>query len=74
MTLAGKIILPLFLFMVVATVLLLVGWQLGLIPAVIEFLAELLRSGPSAAATPKAPASRRAAGLRSLLVIYRLRP
>jgi NADH-quinone oxidoreductase subunit H len=44
LSLAGKIILPLFLFMVVATVLLIAGWQLGLIPAVIEFVAELLRS------------------------------
>ena len=44
MTLAGKIILPLFLLLIVMTVLLLAGWQLGLIPAVIEFIAELLRS------------------------------
>ena len=44
MTLAGKIILPLFLLLIVMTVLLLAGWQLGLIPAVIEFLAEIVRS------------------------------
>jgi NADH-quinone oxidoreductase subunit H len=44
LSLAGKIILPLFLLLVVLTVLLLAGWQLGLIPAVIELLAELVRS------------------------------
>ncbi|MEA2678174.1 MAG: NADH-quinone oxidoreductase subunit [Chloroflexota bacterium] len=44
LTLAGKIILPLFLLLVVLTVLLIAFWQLGLIPAVIEFLADVVRS------------------------------
>jgi NADH-quinone oxidoreductase subunit H len=44
LSLAGKIILPLFLLLVVMTVLLLAGWQLGLIPAVVELLAEIVRS------------------------------
>ena len=44
LSLAGKIILPLFLLLIVLTVLLLAGWQLGLIPAVIELLAEVVRS------------------------------
>jgi NADH-quinone oxidoreductase subunit H len=44
MSLAGKIILPLFLVMVALTVLLLIGWQIGLIPAVIDFLADVVRS------------------------------
>ena len=44
LSLAGKIILPLFLLLIALTVLLLAGWQLGLIPAVIELLAEVVRS------------------------------
>jgi NADH-quinone oxidoreductase subunit H len=44
MTLAGKIILPLFVALIVLTIALIAFWQLGLIPAVIELLAEVVRS------------------------------
>jgi NADH-quinone oxidoreductase subunit H len=44
MSLAGKVILPLFLFMVLLTVLLLAGWQVGLIPALLDLGGELVRS------------------------------
>ena len=43
LSLAGKIILPLFLIAVLLTVLLLVGWQIGLIPWVIDLGATLIR-------------------------------
>jgi NADH-quinone oxidoreductase subunit H len=44
LSLAGKIILPLFLVAVLLTVLLIAGWQIGAIPGVIEILADLIRS------------------------------
>ena len=44
LSLAGKIILPLFLAMILLTVLLIVGWQIGLIPAVINVGADLINS------------------------------
>ena len=44
LSLAGKIILPLFLLLIVLTIALIAFWQLGLIPAVIELLAEIVRS------------------------------
>jgi NADH-quinone oxidoreductase subunit H len=44
LSLAGKIVLPLFLLLIVLTIALIVFWQLGLIPAVIELLAEIVRS------------------------------
>ena len=37
LTLAGKIVLPLLAVLVLLTVLLLVGWQLGILPAVLDF-------------------------------------
>ena len=44
LTLAGKIILPLFLLLVLLTVLLIAGWQLGLIPWLISIGADLVSS------------------------------
>jgi NADH-quinone oxidoreductase subunit H len=44
LSLAGKIILPLFLLLILSTVLLIVGWQIGLIPAVINVGADLVNS------------------------------
>jgi NADH-quinone oxidoreductase subunit H len=43
LSLAGKIILPLFLLAVLLTVVLLVGWQIGLIPWLIDLVATLIR-------------------------------
>ena len=43
LSLAGKIILPLFLLAILFTVLLLVGWQIGLIPWLIDLGATLIR-------------------------------
>ena len=43
LSLAGKIILPLFLLAILLTVLLLVGWQIGLIPWLIDLVATLIR-------------------------------
>jgi NADH-quinone oxidoreductase subunit H len=44
LTLAGKIILPLFLLLVLLTVLLIAGWQLGVIPWLIGIGADLVSS------------------------------
>ena len=44
LTLAGKIILPLFVLLVLLTVLLIAGWQLGLIPWLISIGADLVSS------------------------------
>ena len=44
LTLAGKIILPLFVLLILLTVLLIAGWQLGLIPALINIGADLVSS------------------------------
>ena len=44
MTLAGKIIVPLLILGIVLTVLLLVGWQIGLIPWLIGIVADLITS------------------------------
>ncbi|MDL2334434.1 MAG: NADH-quinone oxidoreductase subunit H [Chloroflexota bacterium] len=44
LSLAGKIILPLFLLLVLLTVLLIAGWQIGVIPGLIEIVADLVRS------------------------------
>jgi NADH-quinone oxidoreductase subunit H len=43
LSLAGKIILPLFLLAILLTVVLLVGWQIGLIPWLIDLVATLIR-------------------------------
>ncbi len=42
LTLAGKIILPLFLLLVLAPVLLLIGWVTGLIPALLDIGAQIV--------------------------------
>ena len=42
LTLAGKIILPAFLVLVLLTVLLLVGWEIGLIPGLLDIGAEIV--------------------------------
>jgi NADH-quinone oxidoreductase subunit H len=44
LSLAGKIILPLFVLAILLTVLLIAGWQIGLIPAVINVGADLINS------------------------------
>ena len=44
LTLAGKIVLPLFIFMILATVLLLAGWQLGIIPGLIDVGAQIVNA------------------------------
>jgi len=44
LSLAGKIILPLFALLVLLTVAVLVGWQVGLIPAVMDVGAELINA------------------------------
>src|SRR5918998_6825650 len=44
LTLAGKILLPLFLFVVLSTVLLLALWQIGLLPAALNVGADLVNS------------------------------
>jgi NADH-quinone oxidoreductase subunit H len=44
MTLAGKILIPLFLFVVFATVLLLVLWEVGILPALLNVGADLINS------------------------------
>jgi NADH-quinone oxidoreductase subunit H len=44
LSLAGKIVLPLFLLTIILTILLIVGWQIGLIPAVINVGADLINS------------------------------
>jgi NADH-quinone oxidoreductase subunit H len=44
MTLAGKIIVPLLVLGAVLTVLLIVGWEMGIIPAVIGILADVINS------------------------------
>ena len=43
LSLAGKIILPLFLLLILLTVLLLVGWGSGIIPGLIDLLAQIVR-------------------------------
>jgi NADH-quinone oxidoreductase subunit H len=43
LTLAGKIILPLFFLTILLTLLLMVGWMTGLIPGLIDFVATILR-------------------------------
>src|SRR3972149_9404985 len=42
--LAGKIILPLFVLLVVLTIALIAGWQIGLIPAALNVGADLVNS------------------------------
>ena len=42
LTLAGKIILPLFLILVLLPVLLLIGWVTGLIPALLDIGAQIV--------------------------------
>jgi NADH-quinone oxidoreductase subunit H len=42
LTLAGKIILPAFLLLVLLTILLLVGWQIGLIPGLLDIGAQII--------------------------------
>jgi NADH-quinone oxidoreductase subunit H len=44
LSLAGKIILPLFLLLVLLTVGLIAGWQIGLIPAALNVAADLINS------------------------------
>ena len=44
LSLAGKVILPLFLLLILLTVLLLAGWQIGFIPWLIDIGADLVRS------------------------------
>src|SRR3990170_8819000 len=44
LSLAGKIILPLFVLLVVLTITLIVGWQIGLIPAALNVGADLVSS------------------------------
>ncbi len=44
LSLAGKIILPLFLVLVLLTVVLIAGWQIGFIPWLIELVADVIRS------------------------------
>ncbi len=42
LTLAGKILLPLFLLLILLTVVLLLGWGSGLIPGLIDLLAQIV--------------------------------
>ena len=42
LTLAGKIILPLFFLFILATVLLLAGWATGIIPGLIDLVAQIV--------------------------------
>ena len=44
LSLAGKIILPLFVLLVVLTIALIAGWQIGLIPAALNVGADLVNS------------------------------
>jgi NADH-quinone oxidoreductase subunit H len=44
LTLAGKILLPLFVLIVLATVMLLVLWQIGLLPAALNLGADIVNS------------------------------
>src|SRR3990170_1689815 len=44
LSLAGKIILPLFVLLVVLTIALIAGWQIGLIPAALNVGADLINS------------------------------
>ena len=44
MTLAGKILVPLLLLVTLLTVLLLVGWEVGLIPAVLNIVGDVVNS------------------------------
>src|SRR4051794_3106102 len=44
MTLAGKIIVPLLLLGLILTVLLLVGWEMGIVPALINLVVDVINS------------------------------